>query len=236
LVLFVRIGTFQWVTSKKIRKIDSRLKLCAKRLKGLSLSLGAIGSHSREVHGPLRNYKIHVLQASEFINHSLSTGIESRRLDSIPRFLPVKGIAAVGSDARDAFRSAASEADEPQPHQPGKHHNASQRHRRRPRAPSTCNADNVQEDSDSAVTVARAIMLSAWGPGSSFATSQASSERSSVDCDEAMGRPRSEPERREVVVGGNQARRKGRASAKVARVAPGVDRCPTLQTARIVQE
>jgi hypothetical protein len=33
-VLFVRIGTFQWVTSKKIKKIDSRLGLCAKRLKG----------------------------------------------------------------------------------------------------------------------------------------------------------------------------------------------------------
>jgi hypothetical protein len=33
LVLFVRIGTFQWVTSKKIKKIDSRLKLCAKRLR-----------------------------------------------------------------------------------------------------------------------------------------------------------------------------------------------------------
>jgi hypothetical protein len=31
--LFVRIGTFQWATSKKIKKIDSRLKLCAKRLK-----------------------------------------------------------------------------------------------------------------------------------------------------------------------------------------------------------
>jgi hypothetical protein len=33
LVLFVRIGTFQWVASEKIKKIDSRLKLCAKRLK-----------------------------------------------------------------------------------------------------------------------------------------------------------------------------------------------------------
>src|SRR6516162_1957097 len=31
--LFVRIGTFQRVTSKKIKKIDSRLRLCAKRLK-----------------------------------------------------------------------------------------------------------------------------------------------------------------------------------------------------------
>ena len=31
--LFVRIGTFQRVMSKKIKKIDSRLKLCAKRLR-----------------------------------------------------------------------------------------------------------------------------------------------------------------------------------------------------------
>jgi hypothetical protein len=30
--LFVRIGTFQRVTREKIKKIDSRLKLCAKRL------------------------------------------------------------------------------------------------------------------------------------------------------------------------------------------------------------
>jgi hypothetical protein len=36
--LFVRIGIFQWVTSKKIKKIDSRLKLCAKRLRRLFLS------------------------------------------------------------------------------------------------------------------------------------------------------------------------------------------------------
>jgi hypothetical protein len=35
LVLFVRIGTFQWVASEKIKKIDSRLKLRPKRLKHL---------------------------------------------------------------------------------------------------------------------------------------------------------------------------------------------------------
>ena len=35
--LFVRIGTFQRVTSEKIKKIDSRLRLCAKRLKRLPL-------------------------------------------------------------------------------------------------------------------------------------------------------------------------------------------------------
>jgi hypothetical protein len=39
LVLFVRIGTFQRVTREKIKKIDSRLKLCAKRLRRLFLSL-----------------------------------------------------------------------------------------------------------------------------------------------------------------------------------------------------
>ena len=33
LVLFIRIGTSQWVTGEKIKKMDSRLKLCAKRLK-----------------------------------------------------------------------------------------------------------------------------------------------------------------------------------------------------------
>jgi hypothetical protein len=29
----VKIWAFQWVTGKKIKKIDSRLRLCAKRLK-----------------------------------------------------------------------------------------------------------------------------------------------------------------------------------------------------------
>ena len=33
MVLFVRIGAFQWVTREKVKKIDSRLRLCAKRLK-----------------------------------------------------------------------------------------------------------------------------------------------------------------------------------------------------------
>jgi hypothetical protein len=49
LVLFVRIGTFQRVTSKKNKKIDSRLKLCAKRLnRALPISFSHLSQGLRQ--------------------------------------------------------------------------------------------------------------------------------------------------------------------------------------------
>jgi hypothetical protein len=46
--LFVRIGTFQRVTGKKIKKNNSRLKLCAKRLKPLSFPFSTGGQRPGE--------------------------------------------------------------------------------------------------------------------------------------------------------------------------------------------
>jgi hypothetical protein len=58
LVLFVRIGTFQWVTANPNKKTLSRLRLGAKRLKRLPLSFSPPRSLARRGLS-IRQWKIH---------------------------------------------------------------------------------------------------------------------------------------------------------------------------------